>query len=223
MLKKYEKQIQELLALGRRDLERDGIIPIRQTVVEADGKEFTIPPSEMKFASLNLRSDSARMSHKKKIWLSARKNPHAKAIFLLHDRVIYELADLEKYPNRLSLYVLGLTSEQEIFIRQDYTFDNSGKPVFGEVTVLDHDPEEAFLDHGFLAEQALSMPDKMFAKVPEDMLAESFPKEWLDYLHREREDRDDDDWYSPKRATESSITDKKEGGHDEVPVAEETV
>jgi hypothetical protein len=63
----------------------------------------------------------------------------------------------------------------------------------------------------------------MFAESQQKMQELGFPKEWLDYVRRERKNRDEDEWYSPKRATESSITDKKEGGHDEIPAAEETV
>jgi hypothetical protein len=223
MMKKYERQIQELLALGRRDLEQNGMISIRETIVLDDGNEITVPPPGTGGISLNLDCDSARMCRKKMMWMRLKDNPAIEAIFFLHYRVIYALEDLVKHPNRLSLYVLGVTAEESIFVRQDYTLDHSKKLVFGELTVLDHDSEEAFLDHGFLAEQALSMPDEMFAKVPEDMLVESFPKEWLEYIHRERQNRDEDEWYSPKRATESSITDKKEGGSHEVPAAEETV
>ena len=223
MQKKFKSQIEELMALGIRDLEQNGLILTRETIVDADGKEFTTPPPETNGISLNLHSDSARISHKKVLRRRVEKNPAIEAGFLLHGRVIYELADLVKHPNRLSLYVLGVAAEENIFVRQDYTSDNSKKLVFGEFTVLDNDPEDSFLDHGFLAERALSMPDEMFAKIPQNILAQSFPKEWIDYIHRERKNRDEDEWYSPKRATESPTIDKKQGGGHEVFDLEETV
>jgi len=224
MFKKYEKEILDLLALGRRDLEQNELISNRETIVYADGKEITFPPPETKGISLNLDCDSARMRHKGMMRLRLWENPDIEAIFFLHYRVIYELADLVKHPNRLSLYVQGITTDEEyIFVRQDYTLDDSGKLVFGELTVLENDPEEAFLDHAFVAERTLGMSDEMFAESQQKMQELGFPKEWLDYVRRERKNRDEDEWYSPKRATDSSITDKKEGGHHEVSDAEETV
>ena len=222
MLKKYEKQILGLLALGRRDLQQNGMISIRETIVHADGTKITYPSPETGGVSMNLHKDSARISHKK-IMQARVKDTHTGAIFFLHYRVIYNLAYLVKHPNRLSLYFLGMTSEESIFVRQDYTLDDSSKLVFGEVTVLDHDPENEFLDHGYLAERAVSMHDEIFTKFSQDILTQSFPKEWLEYIHRERKNRDEDEWYSPRRATESSITDKKEGGSHEVSDVEEIV
>ena len=67
------------------------------------------------------------------------------------------------------------------------------------------------------------MPDEMFAKVPQDTLSKSFPQEWIDYIHRERENRDEDEWYSPKREPDSSDPDTEQGGSHEVLAAEETV
>ena len=223
MYKKHQKQIQELMAIGRRDLEQNGIISIRGTIVYADGKETMFPPPGTNGVLLNLHKDSARMAHKKIMRHRIAVESDVEAMFFLHYRVIYELADLVKHPNRISLYVLGMTAEENIFVRQDYTLDNSLKFVFGELAVLDHDPEEAFWVHGYLAENAISMPDEMFAKVPQDTLSKSFPQEWIDYIHRERENRDEDEWYSPKREPDSSDPDTEQGGSHEVLAAEETV
>ena len=223
MNKKYKKQPLELMELGRIDLEQNGMVSIRGTIVYADGKETMFPPPGTNGVLLNLHKDSARMAHKKIMRHRIAVESDVEAMFFLHNRVIYELADLVKHPNRISLYVLGMTAEENIFVRQDYTLDDSKKLVFGELAVLDHDPEEAFLVHGYLAENAISMPDEMFAKVPQDTLSKSFPQEWIDYIHRERENRDEDEWYSPKREPDSSDPDTEQGGSHEVLAAEETV
>ena len=223
MYKKHQKQIQELMAIGRRDLEQNGIISIRGTIVYADGKETMFPPPGTNSVLINLHKDSARIFHKKIMRHRIAVESDIEAIFLLHYRVIYELADLVKHPNRFSLYVLGMTAEESIFVRQDYTLDDSKNLVFGELTVLENDPEDEFLVHGFLAERALGMPDENFAKVPQDTLSKSFPQEWIDYIHRERENRDEDEWYSPKREPDSSDPDTEQGGSHEVLAAEETV
>jgi hypothetical protein len=116
-----------------------------------------------------------------------------------------------------------MTVDGKILIKQDYTINEAGKLVLGERTVIDHDPEDEFLVHGVLAERALGMPDEMFAKVPQETFSESFPQEWIDYIHRERENRDEDEWYSPKREPDSSDPDTEQGGSHEVLAAEETV
>jgi hypothetical protein len=223
MNKKYKKQPLELMELGRIDLEHNGMVSIRGTIVYADGKETMFPPPGTNGVLINLHKDSARMAHKKIMRHRIAVESDIEAMFFLHYRVIYELADLVKHPNRFSLYVLGMTAEESIFVRQDYTLDDSKKLVFGELAVLDHDPEDEFLVHGFLAERALGMPDEMFAKVPQETFSESFPQEWIDYIHRERENRDEDEWYSPKREPDSSDPDTEQGGSHEVFDLEETV
>lgn len=223
MEKKFKNQFDELMALGIGDIKQLGDVSIRGTIVYADGKETMFPPPGTNGVLLNLHKDSARMAHKKIMRHRIAVESDVEAMFFLHNRVIYELADLVKHPNRISLYVLGMTAEENIFVRQDYTLDDSKKLVFGELAVLDHDPEEAFWVHGYLAENAISMPDEMFAKVPQDTLSKSFPQEWIDYIHRERENRDEDEWYSPKREPDSSDPDTEQGGSHEVLAAEETV
>ena len=156
MYNKFKKQIEELMALGIGDIKQLGDVSIRGTIVYADGKETMFPPPGTNGVLLNLHKDSARMAHKKIMRHRIAVESDIEAIFLLHYRVIYELADLVKHPNRFSLYVLGMTAEESIFVRQDYTLDDSKNLVFGELTVLENDPEDEFLVHGYLAEKAIT-------------------------------------------------------------------
>jgi len=221
MKKNFGPQIEMLFGLGIQDIEQTGDVLIRELSIKDDGAEELFPPSGTIGVSLNLHSHSARLNFKRVMELKTQKADIV-GIMLLYNNMITNLKDLLDDQGKQSLYVLCMTADEKMLVRQAYTIDEAGKLVLGERIVLDHDPEETFLDHGFLAEQAVSMPDEMFAKVSKEILDDSFPKEWLDYIHRERKNRDEDEWYSPKRAT-ASITDKKEGGHDEVPAAEETV
>jgi hypothetical protein len=222
MKKKYNKQIELLLGLGLQDIEQSGDVSIRQLSIKADGTENMFPPPETNGVSLNLHTDSARMDFKRIMQLRVEQGEFA-GFLLLHNNIITKLGDLLEKPDGQSLYVSCMTVDGKILIKQDYTTNEAGKPVIGERTVIDHDPEDEFLVHGFLAEMALSMPDEMFAKVPQETFSESFPQEWIDYIHRERENRDEDEWYSPKREPDSSDPDTEQGGSHEVLAAEETV
>ena len=65
MYKKYEKQINELMALGIRDLEQSGDVSMRLLSIKVDVSEELFPPSETNGVSLNLHSASARMHFKR--------------------------------------------------------------------------------------------------------------------------------------------------------------
>jgi hypothetical protein len=222
MKQNVNEKVELLLDLGIQDIEQQGQVSIRQIVLNTDGTEKLFPPPETNGVSLNLHSHSARMNFKRIMELKFQEDDIA-GFMLLYNSMITNLGDLLDNPSEQSLYVLCMTAEGKIVVKQDYTIDESGKLVHGERTVINHDPEDEFLDHGFLAEKALSMPDEMFAKVPKETFVESFPKEWLEYLHRERENRNNDEWYSPKRESDSSDQDTEQGGHDEVFDLEETV
>ena len=222
MNKKVEGQIELLLGLGLQDIEQSGDVSIRQQSIKADGTENMFPPPETNGVSLNLHSDSARMHFKRIMQLRVEEGEFA-GFLLLHNNIITKLGDLLEKPDGQSLYVSCMTDEGKIVVKQDYTTNEAGKPVIGERTVIDHDPEDEFLVHGFLAEMALGMPDEMFDKVPQETLSESFPQEWIDYVHRERENRDPDEWASPTREPDSSEPDTEQGGSHEVFDLEETV
>jgi len=225
MIKQYKNQIEELLALGRRDLEQNGMISIRETIVHVDGKESTFPPPGTNGVSLNWRIDCARLYYKQTMMrMRIEHSSDIVAIFFLHDRVIYELADLEKHPNRQSLYVLGQTIDEDVFVRQDYSIDGSGQPVFGELTVLDHDPEAESWLHGCRAAGLLGASDELCAKLLNDLQAKGYPKEWRDYVYRERQKREeDDDYFNSNRGSAASKQDTVKGGSDEIFDLEETV
>ena len=220
MKKMIEGKIELLLGLGLQDIEQSGDVSIRQLSIKADGTENMFPPPETNGVSLNLHS--ARMHFKRIMQLRVEQGELA-GFLLLHNNMITKLGDLLEKPDGQSLYVSCMTDEGKIVVKQDYTTNEAGKPVIGERTVIDHDPEDEFLVHGFLAEMALGMPDENFAKVPQETFSKSFPQEWIDYIHRERENRDEDEWYSPKREPDSSDPDTEQGGSHEVLAAEETV
>ena len=222
MGKMIEGKIELLLGLGLQDIEQSGDVSIRQLSIKADGTENMFPPPETNGVSLNLHSDSARIHFKRIMQLRVEQGELA-GFLLLHNNIITKLGDLLEKPDGQSLYVSCMTDEGKIVVKQDYTTNEAGKPVIGERTVLENDPEDEFLVHGFLAEMALGMSDEMFAKVPQETFSESFPQEWIDYIHRERENRDEDEWYSPKREPDSSDPDTEQGGSHEVLAAEETV
>jgi len=222
MGKMIEGKIELLLGLGMQDIRQQGGASVRQLLVKADGTENMFPPPETNGVSLNLHSDSARMHFKRIMQLRVEEGEFA-GFLLLHNNIITKLGDLLEKPDGQSLYVSCMTDEGKIVVKQDYTINEAGKLVLGERTVIDHDPEDEFLVHGVLAEMALGMPDEMFAKVPQETFSESFPQEWIDYIHRERENRDEDEWYSPKREPDSSDPDTEQGGSHEVLAAEETV
>ena len=222
MGKMIEGKIELLLGLGMQDIRQQGGASVRQLLVKADGTENMFPPPETNGVSLNLHSASARMHFKRIMQLRVEQGELA-GFLLLHNNIITKLGDLLEKPDGQSLYVSCMTDEGKIVVKQDYTINEAGKLVLGERTVIDHDPEDEFLVHGVLAEMALGMPDEMFAKVPQETFSESFPQEWIDYIHRERENRDEDEWYSPKREPDSSDPDTEQGGSHEVLAAEETV
>jgi len=222
MEEKIKGKIELLLGLGIQDIEQSGDVSIRQLSVKADGTESLFPPSETNGVSLNLHSDSARMHFKRIMQLRVEQGELA-GFLLLHINMITKFGDLLEKPDGQSLYVSCMTVDGKIVVKQDYTINEAGKVVIGARTVIDHDPEDEFLEHGYLAERALSMPDEMFAKVPPETFSKSFPQEWIDYIHRERENRDEDEWYSPSRKLDSSTPDKEQGGSHEVFDLEETV
>ena len=222
MEKKHKKQIELMLGMAVQDIEQTGIMSIRLLVIKPDGTEFRFPPPQSFGVSLNLVSHSARMIYKKAMQMEVEKGKVIVGMFL-YNSMITKPGDLVDNPNGETIYLLCMTVDGKIVIRQDYTVDENGKPVLGEKKVYDHDPEQSQMDYGTNAETLISLTNEEFAAIPEEDLAEGLPKEWIDYVHRERQNRDEDEWYCPKRATESSITDKKEGGSHEVPAAEETV
>ena len=222
MEKMIEDKAELLLGLGLQDIEQSGDVSIRQLSIKADGTENMFPPPETNGVSLNLHSDSARI-HFKRIMQQRVEQGELAGFLLLHNNIITKLGDLLEKPDGQSLYVSCMTVDGKILVKQDYTINEAGKLVLGERTVIDHDPEDEFLLHGFLAEMALGMPDENFAKVPQETFSKSFPQEWIDYIHRERENRDEDEWYSPKREPDSSDPDTEQGGSHEVLAAEETV
>ena len=174
MYKKYEKQINELMALGIRDLEQSGDVSMRLLSIKVDVSEELFPPSETNGVSLNLHSASARM-HFKRIMQRRVEQGELAGFLLLYNNMVTKPGDLLDNPNGQSLYVLCMTIDGKIVVRQDYTTDEDGKLVLGERTVIDHDPEEEHLIHGFLAEMALSLPDKLFESL-KDKMAEGLPR-----------------------------------------------
>ena len=221
MYKKYEKQSNELMALGIRDLEQSGDVSMRLLSIKADGTENMFPPPETNGVSLNLHSDSARI-HFKRIMQQRVEQGELAGFLLLHNNIITKLSDLLEKPDGQSLYVSCMTVDGKILVKQDYTTDEAGKLVIGEKAVIDHDPEEEHLIHGFLAEVALSLPDELFES-HKDKMAEGLPQEWVDYVNRERENKDPSEWFSPVPEFEIPELPAEEGGHDEVLDDEETV
>ena len=188
MVEKFNKQRELLLGLGMQDIEQQEDVPIRQLTINADGTESMFPPAQTHGVSLNLHSDSARILHKKTFQLKVEQGKIL-GFLLLYNNMVTKPGDLLDNPNGQSLYVLCMTIDGKIVVRQDYTTDEAGKLVLGERTVIDHDPEEEHLIHGFLAEMALSLPDELFES-HKDKMAEGLPQEWVDYVNRERENKD---------------------------------
>jgi hypothetical protein len=221
MIKKFNKQIALLLGLGLQDIEQSGDASIRQLSIKADGTENMFPPQETNGVSLNLHSDSARM-HFKRIMQQRVEQGELAGFLLLHNKIITKLGDLLEKPDGQSLYVSCMTVDGKILVKQDYTTNEAGKLVLGKRIVLDHDPEEDQADNGVLAEVALSLPDEHFERL-KDKMAEGLPQEWVDYVNRERENKDPSEWFSPVPEFEIPELPAEEGGHDEVLDAEETV
>jgi hypothetical protein len=221
MIKNFNKQIELLLGLGIQDIEKTGNVSIRELSIKVDGSEELFPPSETNGVSLNLHSDSARM-HFKKIMQRRVEQGELAGFLLLHNNIITKLGDLLEKPDGQSLYVSCMTVDGKILVKQDYTTDEAGKLVIGEKAVIDHDPEEEHLIHGFLAEMALSLPDELLES-HKDKMAEGLPQEWVDYVNRERENKDPSEWFSPVPEFEIPELPAEEGGHDEVLDTEEPV
>ena len=221
MIEKFNKQIELLFGLGIQDIEKTGNVSIRELSIKVDGSEELFPPSETNGVSLNLHSDSARILHKKTLQLKVEQGKIL-GFLMLYDRMITDVDDLMNNQDSQSLYVLCITVEGKIVVKQDYTTDEAGKLVIGEKAVIDHDPEEEHLIHGFLAEVALSLPDELFES-HKDKMAEGLPQEWVDYVYRERESKDPSEWFSPVPEFEIPELPDEEGGHDEVLDAEETI
>jgi hypothetical protein len=216
-----EEKIELLLGLGLQDIEQSGDVLMRLLSIKADGTENMFPPPETNGVSLNLHSDSARI-HFKRIMQQRVEQGELAGFLLLHNNIITKLGDLLEKPDGQSLYVSCMTVDGKILVKQDYTTDEAGKLVIGEKAVIDHDPEEEHLTHGFLAEMALSLPDELLES-HKDKMAEGLPQEWVDYVNRERENKDPSEWFSPVPEFEIPELPAEEGGHDEVLDTEETV
>ena len=222
MLKAYNKQIELMLGMAVQDIEQTGDMSIRLMVIKPDGTEFMFPPPQTIGISLNLESHSARMLHKRTMQLQV-ENGDIIAGMLLYNSMITKPGDLVDNPNDKSIYLLCMTIDGKTVIRQDYTIDETGKPVLGKKTVYEHDPEQSQIVYGANVEILMSYTDEQFAAIPEESWVGSIPKEWVDYVHRERQNRDSDEWsYAATEPIHSPPLAKK-GGNDEVSTAEETV
>ena len=222
MKENFEPQIEMLLELGIQDIMHHGQISIREMAIKPDGTETVFPPPGTNGMSLNLQSHSSRMFFKRRMQLQVEKDAFA-AVLLLYDSMITKPSDLLENPANQSLYVLCMTAGEKIVVKQDYTKDENGNPVLGERTVIDHDPEESQLAYGITAEILQSCSDKDFALIPEELLDKSLPKEWGDYVHKERQNKNPDEWVSPVAASLPFQPLPTKGGNHEVSDAEETV
>ena len=200
MKENFEPQIEMLIGLGIQDIEQKGQVSIREMAIKQDATETVFPPPGTSGISLNLQSHSSRMFFKRKMQLQVEKDAYA-AVLLLYDSMITKPSDLLEKPTNQSLYVLCMTADEKIVVKQDYTKDEAGNPVLGERTVIDHDPEESQLAYGIIAEILQSCPDKDFEAIPEKLWAQNLPKEWVDYVRRERQNRDPTEWISPVAAS----------------------
>jgi len=144
-------------------------------------------------------------------------------ILLLYNNMVTRPSDLLENPNGQSLYVLCMTPDGKIVVRQDYTKDEAGKVILGERTVLDHDPEDNQVAYGFYSECLLSFSDEQFASIPEEMWTKGLPYEWIEYVYRERKHRNEEEWPSSDKNPIYPRLPIKQGGQDEVLAAEKTV
>lgn len=222
MEKKFKQQIEMLLELGIQDIMQHGQVSIREIAIKPDGTETVFPPPGTNGVSLNLQNHSARMYFKREMQVQVENDAFAD-VLLLYDNMITTPSDLLENPNSKCLYVLCMTANEKMVVKQDYTIDETGKPVFVERIVFDHDLEESQLAYGIITEILQSCPDKDFEAIPEKLWVQDLPKEWVDYVRRERQNRDSDEWISPVAASLPFQPLPTEEDDDEVFDLEETV
>lgn len=204
MFEKYEGRIDELMALGVRDFLQTGGVTVRHLTVNLDGSEFMFPPVENHGISLNLGSHSARLNFKVLNNMKVTEG-QTSGFLLLHDKLFVDPVKQDGN-GILSLHVLCIDSEGQLFVTDRYSFNDAGDPNFIDRQIMDADPEQPHWKHGTLAELILSVPDEDFAKVPQELWADGLPQEWVDYVLHERQNRDSDEWESaPGQSFEAAL------------------